>query len=60
MALKYYSNDEPDKRILTNTKASDLPENIAATSDKAKNSYLDSYMWFKGEFLDICGMYEAL
>lgn len=60
IAVKYYSNDNPDKRILTHEKASDLPSDIIATSDKSKNSHLDSYMWFKGEYLDICGMYEAL
>ena len=60
MALHYYSNDDAEKRILTHSRASDLPENINATSDKAKNSHLDSYMWFKGEYLDVCGMYEAL
>ena len=60
LAVNYYSNDDPEKKILTHQKASDLPDNISATSDKAKNSYIDSYMWFKGEYLDVCGMYEAL
>ena len=59
-AIAYYSDQDYNKRHLTHPDATELESKINATTEKFKNPYLDAFIWLKGEFLDVQGMYEAL
>ena len=61
-AIFYYSDkDQPNKRILTHpTIVDDLRVQVGENFVKAKNSYKDAHLWFKGELLDITGMIDSL
>jgi hypothetical protein len=60
VAIAYYADQDYNKRSLTHPNASDLKERIETTCNKFKNPYRDAYIWLKGEFLDVEGMYDAL
>ena len=60
IGIAYYSDQDYNKRTLTHPSASDLKERIDASSTKWKNPYKDAYIWLKGEFLDVQGMYDGL
>jgi len=60
VGLAYYSDQDTAARILTNTNNTDLKEKVAKTEKKAKNPYRDAYIWMKGEYLDVQGMYDCL
>jgi hypothetical protein len=60
VGVNYYSDQDQNKRILTHPNASDLKERIEENAQKWKNPYKDAYLWLKGEFLDVQGMYDAL
>jgi len=45
---------------LTHPSQADLKERIEEGAKKLKNPYRESYIWLKGEFMDVNGMYEAL
>jgi len=60
IGVAYYSDQDYNKRTLTNPSASDLKERIDASATKWKNPYTDAYIWLKGEFLDVQGMYDGL
>jgi hypothetical protein len=60
IATAYYSDQEYNKRILTHPNCEDLKERVATNGKKTKNPYRDAYLWLKGEFLDVQGMYDSL
>ena len=60
IALAYYSDQDYNKRILTHPNIDDLKEKLENNSKRVKNPYFNAYMWIKGEFLDISGMYDSL
>lgn len=60
VAIAYYSDQDYNKRTLTNPAADDLKERITTDTQKIKNPYRDAYLWLKGELLDVQGMYDSL
>lgn len=60
IGIAYYGDQNDEKRLLTHPSSSDLKERVEDSSSKWKNPYKDAYLWIKGEFLDVQGMYEAL
>lgn len=60
VGLAYYSNQDYTRRVLTHPDQVELKERIDDTQTKYKNAYNDAYLWIKGEFLDISGMYDGL
>lgn len=60
VGIAYYSEQDYNKRVLTHPNAGELPAKIEATSKKWKNPYTEAYLWLKGEYLDVQGMYEGL
>lgn len=60
IALAYYSDQDYNKRILTHPNIDDLKEKLENNVKRVKNPYFNAYMWIKGEFLDISGMYDSL
>ena len=60
IAIAYYADQDYNRRILTHPSAEDLKEKLATNLKKVKNPYKDAYIWLKGEFLDVSGMYDSL
>ena len=60
VGIAYYSEQDYNKRVLTHPNSQDLQEKIETTAKKWKNPYTEAYLWLKGEFLDVQGMYEGL
>jgi hypothetical protein len=60
IATAYYSDQDYNKRILTHPNCEDLKDRVSANVKKTKNPYRDAYLWLKGEFLDVQGMYDSL
>jgi hypothetical protein len=60
IGMAYYGDQDDSARILTHPEAEAIREKITETTGKWKNPYVDAYLWIKGEFLDVKGMYEAL
>ena len=60
IATAYYSDQDYNKRILTHPNCEDLKERVSTNVKKTKNPYRDAYLWLKGEFLDVQGMYDSL
>ena len=60
VGLAYYTDQDNAQRILTNENNTDLKERGEKAEKKAKNPYRDAYIWMKGEFLDVQGMYDCL
>jgi hypothetical protein len=45
---------------MTHPNCEDLKERVSQNVKKTKNPYRDAYLWLKGEFLDVQGMYDSL
>ena len=60
VGLAYYTDQDAAQRILTNESNADLKERVEKAEKKAKNPYRDAYIWMKGEYLDVQGMYDCL
>ena len=60
IGIAYYSDQDPNKKTLTHPDSDDIKERIEKSSRKWKNPYREAYLWLKGEFLDVSGMYDAL
>ena len=60
VGIAYYSDQDYNKRSLTHPSAEDLKDRVDASAKKWKNPYRESYIWLKGEFLDVQAMYEGL
>lgn len=60
VGLAYYADSDYNKRILTHPNASELKEKIDDSATKWKNPYREAYIWLKGEYLDVKGMYDGL
>ena len=60
IGLAYESDQDYKKRTLTHPDSEDLKERIEKSSKKWKNPYREAYIWLKGEFLDVSGMYDGL
>ena len=59
--VEFYSDSEPNKRILTNPDLNtDLKEKVDATFKGLRNPYKEAYLMLKGELLDLKGMSDAL
>ena len=46
--------------MLTHPSCDDLKDKVQNHSKKTKNPYRDAYLWIKGEYLDVQGMYDCL
>ena len=53
MGLEYFSNFDESKRILTSTENLGLKDKLIAESKILRNPYRDSYLWIKGELMDM-------
>ncbi len=53
IGVNYYSNKNPDKKILTHTNKEGLLEKVRNAEAKLKNPYQEAYLWIKGEYLDV-------
>lgn len=60
VGLAYYSDQDYSRRVLTHPDQVGLQERMDEAQSKYKNAYQDAYLWIKGEFLDISGMYDGL
>lgn len=60
VGIEYYADQDAEKKTLTHPSQSDLKERIEEGAKKLKNPYREAYIWLKGEFMDVNGMYEAL
>jgi len=60
IGITYYSENEANSRVLTHPSCADLKDKVKANGKKTKNPYKESYIWLKGELLDIQGMIECL
>lgn len=60
IAVAYYSEQDYNLRTLTHPNQESLKSRIEDSTLKMKNSYMDTFIWLKGEFLDVQGMYDAL
>jgi hypothetical protein len=60
VGIEYYGDQVAEKRSLTHPSQSDLKERIDEGAKQLKNPYREAYIWLKGEFMDVNGMYEAL
>lgn len=60
IGIAYYADQDYNKRVLTHPTCEDLRERVNTSAKKTKNPYRDAYLWIKGEFLDIQGMYDCL
>lgn len=60
IAVAYYADQDYNKRILTHPTAEDLKDKLGSNLKKVKNPYKEAYLWIKGEFLDVSGMYDCL
>jgi hypothetical protein len=60
IGIAYYSDQDYNKRILTHPNCEDLKNKVQKNLVKTKNPYRDSYIWIKGEFLDVQGMYDSI
>lgn len=59
--VEFYSDSEPNKRILTNPdQHTDLKEKVDTTFRGLRNPYKEAYLMVKGELLDLKGMSDAL
>ena len=59
--VEYYSESDPNKRIMTNpSSGGDIKEKIDTTYKGWKNPYKEAYIWLKGELLDLKGINDAL
>ena len=53
IGVNYYSNKNPDNKILTHIKKEGLLEKVKNAGAKLKNPYQEAYLWIKGEYLDV-------
>mmetsp|Transcript_15928 Transcript_15928/g.24608 ORF Transcript_15928/g.24608 Transcript_15928/m.24608 type:complete len:146 (+) Transcript_15928:960-1397(+) len=60
IGIAYYSDQDYNQRVLTHPSCSELKDKVEQTGRKVKNPYRDAYLWLKGEFLDVQGMYDCL
>lgn len=60
VGVAYYSDQDYEKRILTHPNSDDLKDRITQNTNRTKNPYREAYLWLKGEFLDVQGMYDCL
>lgn len=60
IGLAFYCTETPEQRVLTHRSCADLKEKIEESAKKTKNPYKEAYIWLKGEFLDIQGMFDCL
>ena len=60
IAVAYYSEQDYNLRTLTHPNQESLKSRIEDSTLKMKNSYMDTFIWLKGEFLDVQGMCDAL
>ena len=60
VAHAYYADQDYSKRVLTHPDNEELKEKVTNNHQKAKNPFMDAYIWIKGEFLDVNGMFKCL
>lgn len=60
IGIAYYSDQDYNERVLTHPSCDGLKDKIDQSARKTKNPYRDAYLWLKGEFLDVQGMYDSL
>lgn len=59
-AVDYYSDGEVSNRNLTHPNAVAIKEQIGPTISGWKNPFRESYIWIKGELLDLLGAMDAM
>lgn len=60
VGVAYYSDQDYNKRVLTHPQVENLKEKVTSNQKATKNSFKDSYLWLKGELLDVQGMFDCL
>jgi len=46
--------------VVTHPNNQGLQDKVDTAERKLRNPYHDAYLWIKGEFLDVNGMYECI
>jgi len=61
IAVDYFSDSDAECRILTHFMVGDVKEKVVkAFKTDYKNPYRQSYIWLKGELLEIAGMIGSM
>jgi len=60
IAVDYFADSDSTKRSLTHPAVGDTKEKVTDFNSQLKNPYKDSYVWIRGEQLDMKGMLDAL
>ena len=60
IGIAFYTDQDYNKRILTHPDSEELKSRVESNTKKLKNPYRDAYLWLKGEFLDVQGMFDGL
>ena len=58
--IDYYAEQDRSKRVLTNPSQPDLPGEIVSNINGWKRSFMDVWVWLKGEMLEVKGMLDAM
>jgi len=58
--VEYYSDSTLDKRLFTHSTNQGFKEKLELTFTNYRNPYKESYIWLKGELLDLKGLNDAL
>lgn len=58
--VDYYSDQNQEKRLFTHPTQQNFKEKLELTFQQFKNPFRDSYIWLKGELLDLKGLNDAL
>ena len=56
----FYADRDDNKKILKHPKNGDFQETVSQAYKKWKNPFHEAYYAFKGELLDLKGLYESL
>jgi len=60
LAMDFLTEGDMDKRMFTHPNSGGMAAKADATALRWVNPYLESYVWLKGEILDLKGMKDAL
>jgi sorting nexin-1/2 len=58
--VDYYSNQNADKKLVNNPSNGDVKEKMEQTIASIRNPFKDTYIWLKGELLDLNGLNDSL
>lgn len=58
--VDFYSESKESERLFSHPDLADLKANLELTYSGFRNPFRDSYLWLKGELLDLAGLNDAL